>query len=69
MPYFVLDIFRDHPGFPGLFLACAYSGTLSTASTSINAMAAVTMEDLLKPRLFLMSQEKLILLSKGLCRS
>ncbi|KAL1023267.1 hypothetical protein UPYG_G00038480 [Umbra pygmaea] len=29
MPYFVLDIFQDHPGFPGLFLACAYSGTLS----------------------------------------
>uniref|UniRef100_A0A671UG58 Solute carrier family 5 member 5 n=1 Tax=Sparus aurata TaxID=8175 RepID=A0A671UG58_SPAAU len=48
MPYFVLEIFKSHPGFPGLFLACAYSGTLSTASTSINAMAAVTMEDLLK---------------------
>lgn len=28
MPYFVLDIFKNHPGFPGLFLACAYSGTL-----------------------------------------
>ncbi|XP_068446160.1 sodium/iodide cotransporter [Clinocottus analis] len=66
MPYFVLDIFRNHPGFPGLFLSCAYSGTLSTASTSINAMAAVTMEDLLRPRLRLMTQKKLILLSKGL---
>ncbi|XP_034387438.1 sodium/iodide cotransporter isoform X2 [Cyclopterus lumpus] len=66
MPYFVLDIFRNHPGFPGLFLSCAYSGTLSTASTSINAMAAVTMEDLLKPRLLLMTQKKLILVSKGL---
>uniref|UniRef100_UPI0037E750E3 sodium/iodide cotransporter n=1 Tax=Semicossyphus pulcher TaxID=241346 RepID=UPI0037E750E3 len=66
MPYFVLDIFRNHPGFPGLFLACAYSGTLSTASTSINAMAAVTMEDLLQPHLRHMSQKKLILISKGL---
>ncbi|KAM8874104.1 sodium/iodide cotransporter isoform 1-T4 [Spinachia spinachia] len=66
MPYFVLDIFRNYPGFPGLFLACAYSGTLSTASTSINAMAAVTMEDLLKPRLRLVTQKKLILISKGL---
>lgn len=28
MPYFVLEIFESHPGFPGLFLACAYSGTL-----------------------------------------
>ncbi|XP_039984875.1 sodium/iodide cotransporter isoform X2 [Xiphias gladius] len=66
MPYFVLDIFRSHPGFPGLFLACAYSGTLSTASTSINAMAAVTVEDLLRPHLVHMTQKKLILVSKGL---
>ncbi|KAJ8277413.1 hypothetical protein GJAV_G00074900 [Gymnothorax javanicus] len=66
MPYFVLDIFEDYPGFPGLFLACAFSGTLSTASTSINAMAAVTMEDLLKPHLANMSQRRLILLSKAL---
>ncbi|XP_075896729.1 sodium/iodide cotransporter isoform X1 [Nelusetta ayraudi] len=66
MPYFVLDIFRTRPGFPGLFLACAYSGTLSTASTSINAMAAVTMEDLLQPHLLNMSQKKLMLISRGL---
>ncbi|XP_028299390.1 sodium/iodide cotransporter isoform X3 [Gouania willdenowi] len=65
MPYFVLEIFSSHPGFPGLFLACAYSGTLSTASTSINAMAAVTMEDLLKPHLCHMTQKKLILISRG----
>lgn len=28
IPYFVLEIFQSLPGFPGLFLACAYSGTL-----------------------------------------
>lgn len=28
MPYLVLDIFQTSPGVPGLFLACAYSGTL-----------------------------------------
>lgn len=66
MPNFVLEIFEGYTGFPGLFLACAYSGTLSTASTSINAMAAVTMEDLLRPHLRHMTQTKLILLSKGL---
>ncbi|KAK3566236.1 hypothetical protein QTP86_029684 [Hemibagrus guttatus] len=58
MPYLVLDIFRDLPGIPGLFLACAYGGTLSTVSTSINAMAAVTMEDLLKPFLIDSLQRK-----------
>ncbi|KAJ7404617.1 Sodium-coupled monocarboxylate transporter 1 [Willisornis vidua] len=29
MPYLVLDILRDFPGVPGLFVASAYSGTLS----------------------------------------
>lgn len=40
----------------------------STASTSINAMAAVTMEDILKPHLLQTTQKKLVLVSKGLCR-
>ncbi|KAM9112264.1 sodium/iodide cotransporter [Pangshura tecta] len=66
MPYMVLDIFEKYPGVPGLFLACAYSGTLSTASTSINAMAAVTVEDLVKPNMPSLSPRKLTLLSKGL---
>ncbi|OXB54706.1 hypothetical protein ASZ78_006745, partial [Callipepla squamata] len=66
MPYLVLDIFQTSPGVPGLFLACAYSGTLSTASTSINAMAAVTVEDLVKPRLPTLSPRRLTLVSKGL---
>uniref|UniRef100_A0A672UU03 Solute carrier family 5 member 5 n=1 Tax=Strigops habroptila TaxID=2489341 RepID=A0A672UU03_STRHB len=67
MPYLVLDIFKTSPGVPGLFLACAYSGTLSTASTSINAMAAVTVEDLIKPRLPALAPQRLTLISKGLC--
>uniref|UniRef100_A0A672NCN2 Solute carrier family 5 member 5 n=1 Tax=Sinocyclocheilus grahami TaxID=75366 RepID=A0A672NCN2_SINGR len=66
MLYMVLDIFCNHPGFPGLFLACAYSGTLSTVSTSINAIAAVTMEDVMKPWLISVSQRKQLLLSKSL---
>ncbi|XP_024623163.1 sodium/iodide cotransporter [Neophocaena asiaeorientalis asiaeorientalis] len=66
MPLMVLDIFVDLPGVPGLFLACAYSGTLSTASTSINAMAAVTVEDLIKPRLPSLTPRRLVIISKGL---
>nr|XP_039322617.1 LOW QUALITY PROTEIN: sodium/iodide cotransporter [Saimiri boliviensis boliviensis] len=66
MPLLVLDIFKDLPGVPGLFLACAYSGTLSTASTSINAMAAVTVEDLIKPRQQSLAPRKLVIISKGL---
>ncbi|XP_066125976.1 sodium/iodide cotransporter isoform X2 [Saccopteryx bilineata] len=66
MPLLVLDIFKDLPGVPGLFLACAYSGTLSTASTSINAMAAVTVEDLIKPWLPNLAPQRLVIISKGL---
>ncbi|XP_013920211.1 PREDICTED: sodium-coupled monocarboxylate transporter 1 [Thamnophis sirtalis] len=49
MPYLVLELFNEFPGMIGLFVACAYSGTLSTVSSSVNALAAVTVEDLIKP--------------------
>lgn len=39
----------------------------STASTSINAMAAVTVEDLIKPRMPSLAPQKLVFISKGLC--
>ncbi|XP_061273042.1 sodium-coupled monocarboxylate transporter 1 [Bos javanicus] len=66
MPYLVLDILQDYPGLPGLFVACAYSGTLSTVSSSINALAAVTMEDLVKPRFPSLSEKSLSWLSQGM---
>ncbi|XP_041934508.1 sodium-coupled monocarboxylate transporter 1 isoform X2 [Alosa sapidissima] len=65
MPYLVMDILREHPGLPGLFVAAAYSGTLSTVSSSINALAAVTVEDLVKPYSNL-TEKQLSRLSKAL---
>ncbi|XP_072511807.1 sodium-coupled monocarboxylate transporter 1-like isoform X2 [Notamacropus eugenii] len=65
LPYLVLDILQDYPGLPGLFVACAYSGTLSTVSSSINALAAVTVEDLIKPYFRSLSEKTLSWLSKG----
>ncbi|NXH63541.1 SC5A8 protein, partial [Rhabdornis inornatus] len=66
MPYLVLDILRDFPGVPGLFVASAYSGTLSTVSSSINALAAVTVEDLIKPYFKSLSERKLSWISMGM---
>ncbi|KAM6321178.1 sodium-coupled monocarboxylate transporter 1-like [Aegotheles albertisi] len=66
MPYLVMDILGDFPGVPGLFVACAYSGTLSTVSSSINAMAAVTVEDFIKPYLRSLSENKLSRISMGM---
>ncbi|NXH20035.1 SC5A8 protein, partial [Bucco capensis] len=66
MPYLVLDILHDFPGVPGLFVASAYSGTLSTASSSINALAAVTVEDLVKPYFKTLSEKNLSRISMGM---
>uniref|UniRef100_A0A7N6AQE9 Solute carrier family 5 member 8 n=1 Tax=Anabas testudineus TaxID=64144 RepID=A0A7N6AQE9_ANATE len=65
MPYLVMDIMGNYPGLPGLFVAAVYSGSLSTVSTSINALAAVTVEDLIKPHTQ-MSEKHLSFISKGL---
>lgn len=95
MPYLVMDILRDYPGLPGLFVAAAYSGSLrfiftfihryihfkwntkpcllllsihpSTVSSSINALAAVTVEDLLRPHTS-MSEKQLSWMSKGMSK-
>ncbi|CAM9989786.1 unnamed protein product, partial [Bubo scandiacus] len=66
MPYLVLDILHDFPGVPGLFVASAYSGTLSTVSSSINALAAVTVEDLIRPYFRSLSEKKLSWISMGM---
>ncbi|KAA0720707.1 Sodium-coupled monocarboxylate transporter 1 [Triplophysa tibetana] len=65
MPFLVLDILKKYPGVPGLFVASAYSGTLSTVSSSVNALAAVTITDLIRPYLSL-SDKQLSWASKGM---
>ncbi|NXA49283.1 SC5AC protein, partial [Nothocercus julius] len=67
MPYFVTDIFASMPGVPGLFVACAFSGTLSTVAASINALATVTFEDFVKKVFPDMSEKRSTWVSKGLC--
>uniref|UniRef100_A0A663ETD2 Solute carrier family 5 member 12 n=1 Tax=Aquila chrysaetos chrysaetos TaxID=223781 RepID=A0A663ETD2_AQUCH len=66
MPYFVMDIFSSMPGVPGLFVACAFSGTLSTVAASINALATVTFEDLVKKCFPNLSEKISTWISKGL---
>lgn len=48
IPYYVMDTLAKYPGIPGLFVACVFSGSLSTLSSGFNALAAITWEDLLK---------------------
>jgi len=47
-PYFVMEVLSDKPGLPGVFLACIFSGSLSTISSGLNSLAAVIIEDIYK---------------------
>ncbi|XP_063052157.1 sodium-coupled monocarboxylate transporter 2 [Engraulis encrasicolus] len=67
MPYFVMDILGELPGLPGLFVACAFSGTLSTVAASINALATVTYEDFVSQCCSDLSNKAAAWISKGLC--
>ncbi|XP_048384027.1 solute carrier family 5 member 6a isoform X2 [Stegostoma tigrinum] len=64
--YFVMDILQHYPGLPGLFIACLFSGALSTISSAFNSLAAVTMTDLVKPQCPHMTEARATLISKCL---
>ncbi|XP_078379322.1 sodium-coupled monocarboxylate transporter 1-like isoform X1 [Oculina patagonica] len=49
LPYFVMHVLGSLYGVPGLFMACLFSGTLSTVSSGLNSLAAVVLEDFIKP--------------------
>ncbi|XP_064614238.1 sodium-coupled monocarboxylate transporter 2-like [Liolophura sinensis] len=64
-PYFVMEVL-GYPGLPGLFVACLFSGALSSMSSSLNAAATVTWTDFLKPRFGHLSMKKQTFITKGL---
>ncbi|XP_011699610.1 PREDICTED: putative sodium-dependent multivitamin transporter [Wasmannia auropunctata] len=49
MPLYVVDTMSNIPGIPGLFVAGIFSASVSTISSMINSLAAVMLEDFLKP--------------------
>uniref|UniRef100_A0A5F9CBQ0 Sodium-dependent multivitamin transporter n=1 Tax=Oryctolagus cuniculus TaxID=9986 RepID=A0A5F9CBQ0_RABIT len=64
--YFVMDLLKGLPGLPGLFVACLFSGSLSTISSAFNSLATVTMEDLIRPWFPECSEAQAIMLSRSL---
>lgn len=50
LPFFVIDKLGHLKGLPGMFTACLYAGALSTASSALNAMALVCLEDVVKKK-------------------
>jgi len=47
-PLFVMQVMGDYPGVPGLFVAGVFSGALSTVSSGLNSLAAVTLKDFIQ---------------------
>ncbi|GIY33833.1 sodium-coupled monocarboxylate transporter 1 [Caerostris darwini] len=47
-PRFVMETLGAFPGIPGLFVSGIFSGALSTVSSGVNSLAAVTLEDIIK---------------------
>ena len=52
VPYFVIKSLSQYPGLPGLIVAGIFSGSLSSVSSFVNSLAAVTLEDFVKPYCF-----------------
>ncbi|XP_045171043.2 sodium-coupled monocarboxylate transporter 2-like [Mercenaria mercenaria] len=48
LPFAVLDLFQDLPGLAGLFTASLSSAALSTMSSCLSSLSAVTYEDIIK---------------------
>ncbi|XP_060555332.1 sodium-coupled monocarboxylate transporter 1-like isoform X2 [Ruditapes philippinarum] len=49
VPLWMMDLLSEYPGLPGLFLSTIFSGSLSSVSSGLNAIAAVMLEDFIKP--------------------
>ncbi|XP_066266083.1 sodium-coupled monocarboxylate transporter 1-like isoform X1 [Branchiostoma lanceolatum] len=49
MPFTVMEILSYLPGIPGLFVSSVFAGALSTMSSGLNSLSAVTLEDFVKP--------------------
>lgn len=48
LPLYVMERLGEFPGLPGFFVAGIFSGSLSTLSSGLNSLAAVTLEDFLR---------------------
>ncbi|XP_065070850.1 sodium-coupled monocarboxylate transporter 1-like [Rhopilema esculentum] len=64
IPYFVIHKLSHLKGVPGLYTACLFSGALSSASSGLNSLTAVVVEDIIKRRHPTLTDEKAMHVSK-----
>ncbi|XP_015913585.1 putative sodium-dependent multivitamin transporter [Parasteatoda tepidariorum] len=49
LPYFMIKSLGHFPGLPGICICGIFSASLSTVSSAVNSLTAVTMQDLVRP--------------------
>ncbi|ESO84103.1 hypothetical protein LOTGIDRAFT_108194 [Lottia gigantea] len=64
LPLFVMDILGKIKGVPGLFISCLVSGSLSSLSSSMNAVPAIIYQDFIKPVYPNLSEKRSVILAK-----
>ncbi|KAK6963818.1 sodium-coupled monocarboxylate transporter 1 [Biomphalaria glabrata] len=66
LPYYVMEILGNAPGIPGLFVSSLFSGALSSVSSMLNSLSAVTWEDFMKPHMKSTTDARATLITKCL---
>ncbi|XP_071835571.1 sodium-coupled monocarboxylate transporter 1-like isoform X2 [Apostichopus japonicus] len=69
VPFLVMDLFGKIPGLPGLLVSSCFSAALSTVSSGLNSLAAVTGEDIVKSIYPNMEERKYTFITKVLAAS
>ena len=64
IPLFTMELVGHLEGLPGLVMSCVFSGSLSTISSGYNAVAAILLEDFVKPSFPNMKSSTMTLFSK-----
>lgn len=64
IPLFIVDLVGHVPGMAGLLVSCAFSASLSSVSSGMNALAAIVAEDIIKPNFREIDDKKLTVITK-----
>lgn len=64
IPLFIVDLVGNVPGMSGLLVSCAFSASLSSVSSGMNALAAIAAEDFIKPNFKDIDDKKLTIITK-----
>uniref|UniRef100_A0A0L8G857 Uncharacterized protein n=2 Tax=Octopus bimaculoides TaxID=37653 RepID=A0A0L8G857_OCTBM len=65
MPYYMLMLFQNWRGMPGLFVAALFSACLSTMSSGLSSLSTITWVDIFKPMLKSASETKATFVCKA----